>query len=67
MGMRHEAHCVGCCAALMCILFVFGVMILKWIALLTVYVLLEKILPVGQAPAHLVGVMLIAYGIIISA
>ena len=41
-GARHGAYCVGCCWALMALLFVGGVMNLLWIAALTVLVLLEK-------------------------
>ena len=35
LGLRHGAYCVGCCWALMALLFVGGVMILVWIAALT--------------------------------
>jgi predicted metal-binding membrane protein len=34
MGLRHGGFCVGCCWALMALLFVGGVMNLLWIALL---------------------------------
>lgn len=45
MGWRHGLYCVGCCWALMLLLFVIGVMNLAWIAALSVLVLLEKRLP----------------------
>src|SRR5260221_12683526 len=45
MGLRHGAYCVGCCWFLMGLLFVAGVMNLLWIALLSVFVLLEKTIP----------------------
>jgi predicted metal-binding membrane protein len=48
MGLRHGAFCVGCCAALMLLLFVAGVMNLLWIAILAAAVFMEKL--VGPRP-----------------
>lgn len=45
MGMRHGIFCVGCCWALMVLMFVGGTMNLVWMAVLTVIMLLEKVLP----------------------
>ena len=42
MGLEHGLFCIGCCWALMTLLFVLGVMNLLWIAVLTVLVGLEK-------------------------
>src|SRR5450631_1070685 len=42
--IRHGAYCVGCCWALMALLFVGGVMNLLWIAVLTIFILLEKVI-----------------------
>ncbi len=42
MGARYGAYCVGCCWALMGLLFVVGVMNLPWIAVLAMFVLVEK-------------------------
>ncbi|MBV8176233.1 MAG: DUF2182 domain-containing protein [Verrucomicrobia bacterium] len=39
------AYCLGCCWLLMAVLFAVGVMNLAWIAALSVFVLLEKIIP----------------------
>ena len=39
---RHGIYCLGCCWALMCVLFVVGVMNLLWIAALSVLVLVER-------------------------
>ena len=49
MGVRHGVYCLGCCWALMCVLFVVGVMNLAWVAALTVFVLIEKVGPAGAA------------------
>lgn len=45
MGLRHGLFCMGCCAALMALLFAGAVMDLRWVALLTVLVTVEKLLP----------------------
>ena len=47
MGLHHGWFCLGCCWALMLLLFFGGVMNLLWIAAITLFVLLEKVLPVG--------------------
>lgn len=61
MGMRHGAVCVGCCWALMALLFVLGVMNLWWIALVAAVVLLEKLVP-SDAITRVLGGSLIAWG-----
>ena len=43
LGLRHGAYCVGCCWALMVLLFVGGLMNLLWIALLSLLVSLEQV------------------------
>ena len=63
LGLRHGAYCVGCCWILMALLFVVGVMDLLWIALISAFVLLEKILPVGRLMSRAAGLVLIAAGI----
>ena len=63
MGMHHGAFCVGCCWALMCLLFVGGVMNLLWVALIAAFVLFEKILPAGHRLGRLAGITLLAWGI----
>jgi len=45
MGLRHGLFCLGCCAALMVLLFAVAVMDLRWVAALTVLVTAEKLLP----------------------
>jgi len=62
MGLEHGAYCLGCCWILMALLFVGGVMNLLWIALITLFVLLEKILPLGIPGGRLAGAALIAAG-----
>jgi len=62
LGLRHGAWCVGCCWALMLLLFVAGVMNLVAIAAITVFVLLEKSMPFGAQGGRLSGLLLIACG-----
>lgn len=45
LGLAHGLYCLGCCWALMLLLFVGGVMNLAWVALLGIVVLGEKVAP----------------------
>jgi predicted metal-binding membrane protein len=63
MGMEHGALCAGCCWAIMLLLFVAGVMNLLWVALITAFVLVEKLLPFGKATGRVTGLALIAWGV----
>jgi predicted metal-binding membrane protein len=62
MGLHHGLYCVGCCALLMGLLFVGGVMNLIWIAGLTIIVAIEKLAPFGAAAAKVTAALLIAGG-----
>jgi predicted metal-binding membrane protein len=62
IGFHHGLHCVGCCWALMALLFVGGVMNIVWIAGLTVFVLLEKVIPLGRVVSRLSGAALMVWG-----
>jgi predicted metal-binding membrane protein len=48
LGLRHGSYCVGCCWALMALLFAGGIMNVLWIAALALLVLLEKVTPFGH-------------------
>lgn len=61
MGVEHGLFCVGCCWLLMGLLFVVGVMNLFWVAAIAAFVLLEKIVPHGEAVARASGVALLAF------
>lgn len=45
LGIVHGLYCLGCCWALMLLLFVGGVMNLAWVALLALLVTAEKLAP----------------------
>ena len=61
LGAWHGAWCVGCCAVLMGLLFVGGVMNIAWIAALTLLVAAEKILPAGPAIGRVTGILFLAW------
>ncbi len=61
-GLHYGVSCLGCCAALMGLLFVGGLMSIVWVAAIAVWVLAEKILPWGGRLAQLGGAGLIAGG-----
>jgi predicted metal-binding membrane protein len=63
MGLRHGLFCMGCCAALMALLFAVAVMDLRWVAALTVLVTTEKLLPGARFWRFGIGVVLLAAGI----
>ena len=62
LGSRYGFYCVGCCWLLMVLSFALGVMNLVWMAALTVFMLIEKISPVGRFISRAAGIGLIAWG-----
>ena len=65
MGFRHGIFCLGCCWALMAVLFVVGVMNLAWVGVLTLFILAEKIGPTGARVSRAGGAVLIALGAVL--
>ena len=63
MGAHHGLFCLGCCLALMALLFVGGVMNLFWITGLALYVLIEKIIIKARWLDKIMGLILIVFGI----
>jgi predicted metal-binding membrane protein len=63
LGFLHGMYCIGCCWALMALLFVGGVMNLMWIAALMILVLLEKVLPGARWFTRLAGGAAICAGL----
>jgi len=60
MGVEHGVYCVGCCWALMLLLFAGGVMNLTVIAALTVFVAFEKLAPFHLWSSRVSGWVLLA-------
>jgi len=63
MGLRHGVFCVGCCWALMGLLFVTGVMNLLWVTLIGIFVLAEKLVPFQRWMSGGAGALLISWGL----
>lgn len=47
VGIHHGFNCVGSCWALMIMMFAVGVLNLPWMAIITLIVVLEKVLPIN--------------------
>jgi len=62
MGLKHGSYCVGCCWAIMLLMFAAGLMNLLWTAILAVFMLLEKVLPAGDKLGRTAGVVAIITG-----
>ena len=62
MGVQHGLYCLGCCWMLMALLFVGGLMNLAWVAVLALYVLLEKTVPGRVWLDRAAGLALILWG-----
>lgn len=62
MGVSHGIYCLGCCALLMALLFIGGVMNLLWIAAIALYILIEKVTPIGLVFSRVIGIALIGWG-----
>jgi predicted metal-binding membrane protein len=67
MGARHGAFCVGCCWALMLVMFAAGVASLVWMALLTGVMIHEKTRPAGARAVPVTGVALLGASSIVLA
>jgi len=65
MGIEHGSFCLGCCWVLMALLFFGGVMNLWWIGGLTLFVLLEKILPFGALAGWMIGAIVAVCGLLV--
>lgn len=63
LGLTHGVYCLGCCAMLMALLFVFGVMNLAWVAVLAIVVLIEKVVSNGRRFVRFAGVAALAVGV----
>ena len=62
-GMRNGLDCLGCCFALMCVLFAVGVMSIPWVLIIAGYVALEKLVPRARWVPRIAGVALCLWGV----
>jgi predicted metal-binding membrane protein len=67
MGLQHGVQCIGCCWALMALLFAFGVMNLVWVAALAIFVFIEKLTPGGPLVGRVGGLLMICAGLVMMA
>ena len=67
MGVGHGAFCLGCCWALMLLMFAAGFANLIWMAALAALTAYEKIGRHGKGVARAAGVALVAWGIVVLA
>ena len=59
LGLKHGAYCLGCCWALMGLLFIGGVMNLFWILVISLFVLSEKLLPAQIRTTRITGILMV--------
>jgi predicted metal-binding membrane protein len=67
LGRRHGLFCLGCCWALMLVMFVAGVASLIWMGGLTVLMVYEKTAARGAAAVPMAGIALLAWAAIVLA
>jgi predicted metal-binding membrane protein len=66
LGLRHGRFCLGCCWALMLVMFGLGVGHLVWMAILAGVMLLERTTLRGRHLVPVVGVVLVAWGALVA-
>jgi predicted metal-binding membrane protein len=62
-GLGLGLQCAGCCANLMAILLVFGVMDLRAMAAITLAVTAERLAPAGESIARVIGALAAGFGL----
>ena len=65
LGRRHGMFCLGCCWALMLVMFAAGVASLWWMAALTALMVYEKTSPGGRRSVPVTGALLLAWGVLV--
>jgi predicted metal-binding membrane protein len=66
-GLRLGLHCSYCCAGLMAILLVIGVMDLRAMAVVTAAITTERLAPAGERVARALGAVIVAGGLFLIA
>jgi predicted metal-binding membrane protein len=66
-GLRLGLHCGYCCAGLMAILLVIGVMDLRAMAVVAAAITVERIAPAGERVARATGAVVVAAGLFLIA
>lgn len=66
-GLRLGLHCSRCCAGLVAILLVVGVMDLQAMAVVTAAITAERLAPAGDRVARAIGAVVVAAGLLLAA
>ena len=67
LGRDHGLFCLGCCWALMVVMFAAGVGNLWWMAALTALMVYEKTAPGGRRSVPVTGIAFLAWGAVVLA
>jgi len=67
LGLHHGVYCVGCCWALMLLMFMLGMGSLGWMLVLAALMAAEKNLSWGRRLSAPLGVVLLAWGAALAA
>jgi predicted metal-binding membrane protein len=65
LGLRHGLHCLGCCWALMLVMFAVGTTNLAWMAPLALLMVHEKAGKGGDRHVRVVGAGLLVLGVLV--
>jgi predicted metal-binding membrane protein len=66
-GLRLGLHCTHCCAGLMAIVLVIGVMDLRAMAVVAAAITVERLAPAGERVARAIGAVVVAAGLLLIA
>jgi predicted metal-binding membrane protein len=66
-GVRLGLHCIRCCGNLMAILVAVGMMDLRWMAVVTAAITVERVAPSGERLARAIGAGVIVGGVVLIA
>jgi predicted metal-binding membrane protein len=66
-GLRLGLHCASCCAGLMAILLVIGIMDLGAMAVVGVAITVERLAPAGERVARAIGAVVVGAGLFLIA
>lgn len=65
LGAHHGLFCIGCCWALMLLMFAFGATNLGWMLMLGIVMAIEKNMPWGRRLIAPLGIGLLAWGVFV--
>jgi predicted metal-binding membrane protein len=66
-GLRHGLHCSQCCAGLIAILLIIGVMDLRAMAVVAAAITVERLAPAGERVARAIGAVVVGAGLLLIA